>query len=89
MDNALQARQALEDYWRDRLENAAAKYQAAKKAVAAAQEFQSQVPSPDGGFAFRQALRTETEALIEYKRAVTMFNNLILYDMVPDEGHDG
>ena len=56
-------RQALGVIWRERLENARTRYEAAKAAVQDAREFQSQIPSLDVSFALDHAVRAEYPAL--------------------------
>jgi len=58
MGKASGTRAALEELWGTRVQNAANKYQAAKKAVIEAQELWSQLPLADGGFALRPKFRT-------------------------------
>jgi hypothetical protein len=41
--------------------------------------------SPDGDFAYRQALRAETAALVEYFRILRLTSDLILNAKLPDE----
>ena len=78
-------RRALAAIWREPLENARSRYDAAKATVQGARELQSQIPSPDGNFAFAQALRAENRALAEFKRVLTIFYDLTLHGNVPEE----
>jgi len=76
-------RRALEALWRDRLQNARIRYQAAKAAVQVARELQSDATSPDGSFAFNQALKAESHSLAELKRALEILNDLVNHDKIP------
>jgi len=78
-------RQALESFWKQRVEDAYIRYQEATAALRIAREIQSQAPRPDGSFAFGQALRAENRALAEYKRVLTIFNELVIYGQIPPE----
>jgi len=41
--------------------------------------------SPDGEFAYRKALRADTDALVEYSRILRLTTDLLLKGKVPDE----
>ena len=85
MDNAGQVRRALEDFWRERTQVALQQYREAKAAtsVAKMERAHGVTPTPDGGFAWRQALRTESAALQEYCRVLEIFNGLVIYRRLP------
>ena len=76
-------RRALEALWREHLQNARIRYRAANAAVQAARELHSHAPSPDGSFAFNQALKAESQALAELKRVLESFNDLVNHDKIP------
>jgi len=78
-------RRALGVIWRERLENARVRYEAAKAAVQDARELQSQISSPDGSFTLDHALRAEHHALAEFKRVLAVFNDLVVNGKIPDE----
>ena len=51
------------------------------------QEYRSRsIPSPDGGLAFRQALRAETQARHEYMRVAMILHELLMHGTIPSEG---
>ena len=79
------AGEALAMVWRERLENARNRYEAAKAAVQDAGELQSQIPFPDGNFALAHALQAERYALAEFKRVLIIFNDLLLRGKAPEE----
>jgi hypothetical protein len=58
----------LEDIWRQRVQNALQRYKAAQEACQKSLHERGDMPSPDGFFAFQQALRAETAALNVYMR---------------------
>ena len=93
MGNPAQSRVALEDHWRERLQESQRLYKVAKAICAkASRECEnSLMPMADGHFAFRQALRVETAALAEYKRALQVFTDLTLNGKMPppDEAPHG
>ena len=78
-------RRALAAIWRERLENARSRYEAAKATVQGARELQSQIPSPDGNFTLDHALRAEYRALAEFNRLLTIFNALVVHGNIPEE----
>jgi len=78
-------RQTLDAYWRQRLEEARNRYQAARVAVSIAGGIHSDAPSPDGSFAFGRALRVEREALTEYTHILRIFNAVVIRGKTPAE----
>ena len=85
MDNSQRARLLLRELWRERLEFARLQLEAAKDHVEAAKELQSQAPSPDGAYGFRRALQAETRALVQYRRALRIFTDLVAKGKIPEE----
>ena len=85
MDNAGQVRRALEDIWRERTQVALQQYRDAKAATAVAKMERSNglTPTPDGGLAWKQSLRSESAALLEYRRVLEIFNALVIYSQLP------
>ena len=75
-------RQALGAIWRERLENARTRYEAAQAAVQGARESQL---SPDDSFVLDNALRAEHHALTEFKRVTRILNDLVAHGTIPDE----
>ena len=78
-------RRALGAIWRERLENARTRYEAATATVQGVREFHPQVPSPDGSFTLDHALRAEHHALAEFKRVLAVFNDLVVNGKIPEE----
>lgn len=66
---------------RERYRFAAAQFQKLKD------EYQTMPPS-DGHFAYRQALRIETDALSQYSNLLRMFTHLVRYGALPEEPKD-
>ena len=81
-------RQALGAIWRERLGNARTRYESTKAAVQALRELQSQIPSLDISFALDHALRAEYRALSEFKRVLTIFDDLVIHWKIPAEDRD-
>jgi hypothetical protein len=79
------ARQAMEDLWRERMQNARMAYVDARRAtrVAESQYPRGVTPAPDGAFAINQALKIENAALSEYRRVVAIFTDLVVHGKVP------
>jgi hypothetical protein len=82
------SRKELENVWMERLEDAQRRYRLAKTdcAKVAAERANRVMPSPDGEFALRQALRLETAALAEYKRVLKIFVDLTVNNKLPPQG---
>jgi len=78
-------RRALGAIWRERLENARVRHEAAKAALQVARERHSQLTSPDDSFALDHALRAEHHALAEFKRVLAVFNDLVVNGRIPDD----
>ena len=79
------ARQALDEYWRQRLGDARRRYEAARAALKIASDIHSDAPSPDGSFAFGRALRVEREALVEYTHILRIFSAVVIRGKTPNE----
>ena len=75
-------RQALEAKWRERLENARTRYEAARAAVQGARESQH---APDDSFVLDNALRAEHHALTEFNRVTRILNDLVAHGTIPEE----
>ena len=78
-------RRALGAIWRERLENARVRHEAAKAALQVARERHSQLTSPDDSFALDHALRAEHHAFAEFKRVLTNFYDLVVHGKIPAE----
>ena len=78
-------RQQLEDFWRERLHEALQGYREATRTLRVAVNDARDMAHPDGCFAVRQAERNATMALAEYRRVLTIFNDLILDRKIPPE----
>ena len=85
MKNPALLREALEDLWRERMQIAMNRYRIAKVACADAIAEQADSAPPDGSFAYRQALRVETAALVEYRRVLLIFTDLVANRKMPRE----
>ena len=79
-------RQALDAYWRRRLEEARDRYYSARTAANIARDVHGDVPPPKESFAFYRILRVEREALAEYARIRSIFNAVVTRGKIPIEG---
>ena len=88
MSNSPPDRQALQELWRKRLADAKVRLDFARHFVTEVkQDLQSpDIPTPDGSYAYRRALRAETLALREYSRVLRIYQDLAVRGVVPDEG---
>ena len=80
-------RQLLEDLWQRRLASALDRYRSAKRECEQVMQAQRDLltPFPDGQFAVRRALAVETAALVEYRRVLTIFTDLVVDGKPPPE----
>ena len=80
-------RQALENLWRERLNDAKLRLDFARNFVKELQRdhLAGGVPPPDGEFAFRKALTAENRALAEYNRVLHIFSDLVVRRQLPNE----
>jgi hypothetical protein len=80
-------RKALEALWRERLQRVRMEMDVASSfANGLRREGRpADSPSPDGGVAYRQAVRAEAAALAEYARILRLFADLVLAGKIPDE----
>jgi hypothetical protein len=81
----------LQAVWLDRLQAASDEYRQASAAYRnAAQDYQSQfMPSADGDFSLRQALKQQNLARAEYARTLRIFTDLLLNGVIPKEPAPG
>jgi hypothetical protein len=80
-------RQALEELWRLRLQDAKLRLDFARHY---AKEVQRDFPrggtvSPDGQFAHQKAFRAENFALAHYRRVLGIYTDLVVGGQIPDE----
>jgi len=80
-------RNALEERWLTRLNDARIHLELARDYVSEVQrDFpEGEIPSPDGGVAYRAALRAENIALAEYHRVLRILTDLVARGQIPDE----
>lgn len=80
-------RKALEELWRQRVNTARLRLEFARNYVAEVQQEvrQEGLPSADGAFAYRQAIRSEINALSEFRRVLKIFTELTVDGKIPDE----
>jgi hypothetical protein len=78
-------RKALEDAWRNRLQEAKQKVDAARNRVNEMKEEALSIPAPDSGYSVRQAMQAENLALKEYRRVLTVYRELAVSGVIPQE----
>ena len=80
-------RTALENLWRQRLNEAKLRLDFASNYVKEIQrDFSSgELPAPDGHDAYQQALHAESHAIAEYRRILRIFSELVVSGKKPDE----
>ena len=79
-------RHALENLWRDRMQNARLQLDSAHTRLSALQRATSGTPSLDGNFTYQQAIRAMNLALEEYCRVLQLFTELVVEGTTPNEG---
>ena len=79
------SRKDIEAQWRERLTNAKLRLDFAENYVRAVERdlHTAGVPSPDGSYAYRSALRAKNLALQYYNEVLRVFSNLVLYGKLP------
>ena len=80
-------KESLIRLWRGRMMSAKARYDLAVSRVRVAyNDYRSKaVPTPDGDYAYRQAVEEERSAMREYSTALKFCYDLLLEDKTPDE----
>jgi hypothetical protein len=88
MDDARPTLEQLKLQWKKRLQEAERELELGRAEVRKVEEqLRSQsIPSPDIHYAYQKALRAKTLALEKYAKVLTVFNDLVLHDTVPEEG---
>ena len=77
--------QELTELWRQRLQASLRVYESAKEKTAQLwdEHVRGYTPSPDGAFAFQQALQAEVMALNEYRRVLDVYYQLAVHGKLP------
>lgn len=80
-------RNRLEELWRVRVTDAKLRLEFAREYVLELQKEMKAdgIPAPDGHFAYQQALRSEMNALAEFRRVLQVFRDLTMEGKIPDE----
>ena len=79
------SRQELEQYWWKRVEEAKHQLQLARQHTREVENDLQSMPSVDGRFAHRQAIRLENQALRKYGSTLRVFIDLLLGGKIPEE----
>jgi hypothetical protein len=77
----------LEALWKRRLVDSRTRWQFAREIVNDVREEnrRGEIPSPDGTFAYWQALRNERLAWVHYRHVLNVFTALTEHGKIPDE----
>lgn len=80
-------RRALHEQWQKNVEVARLRLQFARAFVeeVRADLRRGAIPSPDGDYAYRRAVRAETAALAEYRRVFRLFTDLLYRNQIPED----
>jgi len=80
-------RRTLEELWRLRLKTAEVHYAYAREKLRNVLKTlpPGDTPSPDGSYAYQQALRAENIALSEYTRVLRIFTDLVVRSKIPEQ----
>jgi hypothetical protein len=81
------ARRTLEELWRLRLKNAESRYAHTREQLRNVLRTlpHGEIPSPDGSYAYQQALHAENIALLECTRVLRVFTDLVVHGKIPEE----
>lgn len=84
------SREALEQLWRNRLNDARLRLDFARTYLREVQrDFKTgDIPSADGDFAYKKALRAENAALAEYHRILVILTELSVNGKLPTDADD-
>ena len=74
--------------WHEKLLDGERAYSAASAEVKRLMVEYRDIPPADRGFAFQQAVRTETAALADYNRILRVFTHLVLYGVLPGDSQE-
>lgn len=77
-------RERLCDLWRERVGVSLEAYRRARDFRQAIQDEMPHIPQPDGGLAFRQALRAESVARSEHWRTLRIFTDVSVHGKRPE-----
>ena len=78
-------RTELQRQWQKKWKIAELELEAARVRLQSIENDPFGVDGPDGGYAYRAALRHETAALIKYSRVLRIYTDLVLNGRVPDD----
>ena len=79
-------RKELEELWRSRVTAAKVRFMSARKRTNdVVRDYPLENTSPDGLYAYQQAIRQENLALAEYNRVRRIYADLVSCGIVPDE----
>lgn len=85
MADSPQDRHALEERWRNYADSARLRLDAAHALVEELRPDVRSIPSPDGQYAYRQALQAESAALAEYGRVLQIYIDLVYRNKIPTQ----
>jgi hypothetical protein len=68
----------IENLWLEKMRVAREQYVEAQNRVTEAERNIADIPSPDGSFAYRQARKQETQALLKYRDVLVTLKDLLV-----------
>jgi hypothetical protein len=88
MNVSLSDRNALENLWRRRVENAGLRLDFARNFVEEVQKDVAAhaVPAADGAFSYQTAIRAQDVAAVEFGRVIRIYADLVVNGKPPTEG---
>ena len=75
---------ALEHRWEAEVKQSKLRLELCRIYLKQMQTLIADVPPPDGGHAYRSALKSEKLALAEYSRALRIYSDLVVYGRIPE-----
>jgi hypothetical protein len=78
-------RRAMEKLWKDRSEDAKLKFDQACRELREVERAISSGTTEESAYVYRNAVRAETAALVEYARVLRAYTDLVAYGMIPNE----
>ena len=75
----------LEEKWEARVRFAKLRLDLCRLYTKHMQTLATDTPPPDGGFAYRKALRSERAALAQYSHTLRIYSDLVVYEIIPRE----
>jgi len=78
-------RRALENLWKNRSEDAKLKFDLACRELREVERAISSGTAEESAYVYRNAVRAETAALVEYARVLRAYTDLVAHGRIPDD----